>query len=362
MGERAFPDGPPAWPLSDPLIRDALLATYADGSWGRYLGPHCDRLCQALRDMLAVEHVQLCASGTVAVEIALHGLRIEAEDEVILAGYDFSGNFRAIESLGARPVLVDIDPATWSLDAGLIDKAVLPTTKAIVASHLHGGLLAMRQLREVADAHGLCIVEDACQVPGAMVDGRPAGTWGDVGVFSFGGSKLLTAGRGGAVVTSRADVDQRARVFCERGNHAFPLSEIQAALLLPQLEMLGERNSMRRRSFEILQAETADLTQLTPLRAEAGNQTTYYKVPWLLCGDVSREEIIRAAQAQGVALDSGFRGFVRRSARRCRHADSLDHSRRAAESTLLLHHPVLLEEPPVIEKIAHVLHGLFVDH
>jgi dTDP-4-amino-4,6-dideoxygalactose transaminase len=185
--------------------------------------------------MHQVEHVLPCASGTIAVELALRGLGVVAGDEVILAAYDFGGNFRAIDAIGARPVLVDIGLNHWCLDADLLSQAISKSTRAVIVSHLHGTLANMRRIMEVAKDMQLGIVEDACQVPGAIVQGRPAGSWGDVGVLSFGGSKLLTAGRGGALLTSRADVFQRAKIYHERGNQAFPLSELQCAVLPPQI-------------------------------------------------------------------------------------------------------------------------------
>ncbi len=95
-------------------------------------------------------------------------------------------------------MLVDIDPRSWCLAPERIAAAQSPATRAVIVSHLHGGLADMQQLTDVARRFNLGVVEDACQAPGATVQGRPAGTWGDVGVLSFGGSKLLTAGRGGA--------------------------------------------------------------------------------------------------------------------------------------------------------------------
>src|SRR5215831_17047378 len=112
----------------------------------------------------------------------------------------------------------------------------------------------MREVMEACSARGVAVVEDAAQCPGASVQGRPAGAWGDVGVLSFGGSKLLSAGRGGALLTRHADVHQRARLFLHRGNLVCPLSELQAAVLLPQLAKLDERNGQRAASVGRLAA------------------------------------------------------------------------------------------------------------
>src|SRR5437868_5651821 len=105
-GTPAMSSGPPSWPPRDEAILAALQAAYADGSWGRYHGPHCERLRELLAEMHGTPHVWLCSSGTIAVELALRGLKVSADDEVILAAYDFPGNFRAIEAVGALPVLV----------------------------------------------------------------------------------------------------------------------------------------------------------------------------------------------------------------------------------------------------------------
>ncbi len=327
-----------------------------DGSWGRYHGDHVAWLEQQLASWHGLPFALTCCSGTVAVELALRGLKIQPGDEVLLAGYDFSGNFRCIEALGAVPVLVDIDPENWSLAADRVEQAIGRATRAIVVSHLHGGRADMRTLTDVAARHDLQIVEDACQVPGAVVQGRPAGTWGDAGVLSFGGSKLLTAGRGGAVITKRADVHQRIKIQCERGNHAFPLSELQAAVLSPQVAKLPERNEIRRQRVGQLLAGLADLPGLHPVaQPSPGDQASYYKVAFRYesahWSGWPRDQFLAAMQAEGVAIDVGFRGFLRRSRRRCRVGGELHHAQRAVDETVLLHHPVLLSDASIIEQI-----------
>jgi dTDP-4-amino-4,6-dideoxygalactose transaminase len=214
----------------------------------------------------------------------------------------------------------------------------------------------MNLLREIADRRGLQIVEDACQIPGGRVVGQMAGTWGDVGVLSFGGSKLLTSGRGGAIVTARADVYQRAKAYCEQGNNAFPLSELQAAVLLPQLEQLDARNAIRQQNADFLMKQLSDLEGLVPIdKIPPGSAASYFKLAWLFNEDggaVNREKFLAAMQAEGLAIDVGFRGFTRRGASRCRVSGELTHSARAADRTLLLHHPILLESQSTIERAA----------
>lgn len=191
--------------------------------------------------------------------------------------------------------------------------------------------------------------------------GRRAGTWGDIGVLSFGGSKLLTAGRGGAILTRDPQCAQRAKIFGERGNQAFALSELQAAVLLPQLTLLDEQNQRRQASAALLRDLTKTVNQaIAPVqyRAERGD-AAYYKLAWRYdekaCGGRTRDEFIAAAKAEGVAIDAGFRGFAGRSAARCRQGSSLTQSARAAEATLVLHHPVLLSDPATVTLVATAL-------
>ena len=353
-GQPVLPEGPPSWPIPDRTVLESLQAAFEDGSWGQYVAAPSRRLKQQLSELVGVPLVTLCSSGTIAVELALRGLGVEPGDEVILAGYDFPGNFRAIESIRAVPVLVDIDPDNWCLDSRHLPAARTSATRALVVSHLHGGLAAMAEIVSFARRHGIGVVEDACQAPGATVDGRVAGAWGDAGVLSFGGSKLLSAGRGGALLTADRTIQQRVTVHSERGNSAFPLSELQAAVLPPQIDHLSRRNAQRATAVQRLLDQLEHLRQLEPLCNRGAGSPSYYKVAWRLHAS-NRAEFLAAMQAEGVAMDAGFRGFARRSDRRCRKPVSLKHSLRASRETVLLHHPVLLEPVRTMDQIAEAV-------
>ena len=348
---------PPVWPLPDEDVEAALRRAFADGSWGKYHGPNCRELAERLATLHGSEHVVLTCSGTAAVELALHGLNVAANDEVILAAYDFEGNFKNVLTVGAKPVLVDVDVRTGQLDVSQLEAARSPRTKAIIVSHLHGGVVVMPDVRAFADQHGIAVIEDACQMPGAMVQGRVAGTWGDVGVLSFGGSKLLTAGRGGALVTRDGGIAQRIRVHTQRGNDAYPLSELQAAVLVPQLNRLAERNQLRAENVSRLLALLSDVAGLRcfveaaelgdPRRARSlETRPGFYKLGfWFdaVALGCSRDDFACAMRAKGIALDPGFRALHRTHARgRFRAVNDLPNATLADESILVLHHPVLL--------------------
>jgi dTDP-4-amino-4,6-dideoxygalactose transaminase len=359
-GVPARPQGPPAWPCADADVLDALQRAYRDGSWGIYHGPNVPALDQALRDYLGVEHVVLCGSGTYAVELGLRALKIGPGDEVILAAYDYPGNFLCIHAIGATPVLVDDSSANWNLAFDRLDEAVQPATKAVLVSHLHGGIVPMRELTAWAKERGLAVLEDAAQCPGAVIQGRRAGTWGDAGVISFGGSKLLTAGRGGALVAPHAEVAQRARTQQLRGNLVCPLSELQAAVLLPQLKKLDERNRRRAANVERLLAQLRDVPSLTPFaNAPDSGAPGYYKLGLQLDAatfGLSRAAFLAAIDAEGVALAEGFAAaHMGRSPRRYRRGTDLAEAERAHHGCVVLHHPVLLGEPNEVDAVARAI-------
>ena len=348
----------PTWPLQDPEILAALEAAWTDGSWGRYDGPHNERLVELLKTMHGVRFVLPCSSGTVAVELALRGLQLGENDEAILAGYDFSGNFRAIESIGAAAC-----PCRYC-SRNMVPRCESNCRCSCAANSCRDRFaFAWRINRHanvgrVAQQHGFAVLEDACQSPGARVQGRIAGSWGDVAVTSFGGSKLLTAGRGGALLTNREEIFHRAKIFAERGNNAFPLSELQAAVLPPQIRKLERYNQQRRANVERLLRQLADLEILRPVQNTLTDSSpVYYKVAFEYVQPAEtnwpRQRLIAAFREAGVPVDEGFRGFTRRSSQRCRHAGTLTHSAVASESTILLHHPILLDTETSIDGLAN---------
>lgn len=351
------PEGPPGWPGPNPDVAERLQRMLADGSWGRYHGPHVAELRELLASAHGVSHAVPCASGTAAVELALRGVPVGPGDEVILAAYDFKGNFSNVLLLGAKPVLVDLHSDNWNHDPAYLTAAISPHTKAIIVSHLHGGVVPMPAVMQAAEAAGVVVIEDAAQMPGARIHGRIAGTWGDVGILSFGGSKLVSAGRGGAVLTSRDEIAQRIRLYTQRGNDAYPLSELQAAAVIAQWSGLETANARRSAAAAWLNTQFEQQSGLAPFRnATSDSQPGYYKLGWQYAaeafGGLSRDQFAQAVRAEGVALDPGFRALHKtHSSRRFRAHDELACATRADTGVLTLHHPVLSAEPDDLAQV-----------
>ena len=360
-GAPVRPAGPPTWPRNDPLVHSALMNLIDSGDWGRYHGPHVPELTRRLSEYFGIAHVIPCGSGTAAVELALRGVGVMPDDEVILAGYDFKANFQNILCLRAVPILVDLDPTTWQLNPERLSAAISNRTRSILISHLHGGFVDVRQVQEIAKAHGLTVVEDICQNPGATLFGRLAGKWGDVSVLSFGGSKLLTAGRGGAVLTDRPEIAERIKRYTHRGNEAYPLSEMQAAIVRPQIDELDKFNTKRRETVQTLSFRLANMEGLSALQLPSDELLpAYYKVGFRYraeCFDgLSRSLLIDSLRAEGIPFDAGFRGLhLVHSNRRFRAADELIEATQADSKMLTLHHPILLEGEIAVNQICDAI-------
>ena len=365
------PQGFPQWPIAIPEVTEVLGRMASENSWGKFVGDHGPNLMEELSEFYECTAAILCSSGTAAVELALRGLNVQPDDEVILAGYDFKGNFQNVLMLGAVPVLVDVSPENWNLDPQHLEEAITEKTKAIIVSHLHGGVVPMAPVLDAAQELGLPVVEDACQMPGSWLAGRRAGTWGDVGILSFGGNKLLSAGRGGAVISRRSDIIQRIRRYTQRGNGAYPMSELQAAVLRPQLSRLDELNARRTAGAAKLLARLGEIACLQPFRNATPDSAPqnwpatneprefapgYGKLGMTFdetqSGGLSRERFARAMRAEGIAIDAGYRSLqTLHGGCRFRTVGDLPLATRAGKEILMLDHPVLLEEDSALEEI-----------
>lgn len=360
-GQPVLDLGPIPWPVTTTPIREAIETALHENSWGQYEGRWTEALSEKLMAEFDSPHTMLCSSGTIAVELGLRGVGVRSGDEVILAGYDFPGNFRAIEAIGATPVLIDVVENGWVLDANQLESAISDRTAAVIVSHLHGQTADINSIRTILETHladtdrRIYLLEDACQTPGGQLSGRPLGSFGDVTALSFGGSKLLSAGRGGALLTHDDGILQRAKIYAHRGNDAFPLSQLQSAVLVPQLDALPEMTRCRNEQAQWLIDQTRSIETLSGLQQIVPETLpAFFKLPWLLKDDPSgwtRTDFTRALQSEGLPIGEGFRGFLRRSPRRCRKIGTLANCRIAAQQTIILHHPILLKDQSTMEAI-----------
>lgn len=236
-------------------IDDAIVRVLTSGNY--ILGEETSMFEDEFARYVGVRFGIGVGSGTEALHIALRACEVGPEDEVITVSFTAVATVAAIEMCGARPVLVDIDPRTFTIDPERIEQAVTSRTKVIIPVHIYGHPSNMEDILSIARRHRLRIVEDCAQAHGAMVQGRKVGSWGDIAAFSFYPTKNLGAfGDGGMVVTDNPDLSRLAKLLRQYGwreryvsdvpGWNTRLDELQAAILRVKLRFLDEDNVKRR--------------------------------------------------------------------------------------------------------------------
>jgi dTDP-4-amino-4,6-dideoxygalactose transaminase len=221
------------------------------------------------------EHAVGVSSGTAALELALRGLGIGPGDEVIVPTNTFIATAEAVSAAGARPVLVDVDAETALLTAEIAAAAITPHTRCVIPVHLYGRTVDMDPLLDLCRERGIAVIEDACQAHGARYRGRPVGSLGDAGCFSFYPTKNLGAwGDGGAIVTADSELAASLRLLRSHGegtrhHHEMPartdrLDALQAAILRVKLARLDDANERRRKAGAALRGALGEDRVLPP--------------------------------------------------------------------------------------------------
>jgi len=351
-GEPSFPAGPPPWPLATPGVREAIDKALTDGTWGKYDGGHVSHLEAHLASWVGRAHALAVGSGTHGLDLALRALGVGPGDGVILCDYDYPGNFLTVHGMGARPVLVDIEPRTGQMCHRSLEEALAssqnPAIKVVVASPVHGALPDFDRLREVCQNASVPLIEDACQAVGATWKGKPCGSLGLISLWSFGGSKLLSAGRGGMVFTDDARLNQRMKMANSRASVLSPLSELQAVALWGQLPDFFRARELRHAAAKSLDDRMGRLGLVELPRAVCPDAVpSWYK--WDLFWKENEAGLpvgllVEALRKEGIAADVGFRSLsAGRSRSRFVAPVSLEHSHRTCPVRVVIHHPVLLE-------------------
>ncbi len=341
-----------------------------DGVYGRYTSEYSEQLVAALASRVSASEVLLTSSGTAAVELALRAGGVGLGDEVLLAAYDYPGNFWAVERVGARPVLVDVEAGGWRIDCNQLlaasQSGELANCRALIVSHLHGQLQDVARLRAWCDEQGLLLIEDACQALGATIAGRPAGSFGHASILSFGGGKILSAGRGGALATSDAKFAHRARVAAGAGSGPYALSELQAAVVGAQLGWLDQIIAQSRLFFgDLCQGlHIANSTIAVPYAGQL-YETSFYQGGLLVDPHRSnatdpgpQSSLIEQLYSSGIPAGVGFTGFHRRSSRRCRCLQPLVCTAKIVDQTITVHHRIALAGVLTGTQAARIIDGL----
>jgi perosamine synthetase len=245
---------PGAKPFIGEEEREAVLRVLDSGMLAQ--GPEVEAFEQEFAAWVAGRACVAVNSGTAALHLGLMAAGVQRGDEVIVPSFTFAATANVVALIGATPVFVDIDPATFCIDPLAVEAAITPKTTAIVPVHLYGHPAAMREIGEIAQRHSLLVVEDAAQAHGATEDGTPCGAFGAVASFSFYPTKNMTTGEGGMIVTADPEIERRARLLRNQGMEVryqnelagfnARLTDLAAAIGRVQLGRLDGWNERRR--------------------------------------------------------------------------------------------------------------------
>lgn len=235
----------------------------AANGWGDKCYEYINRFEDAFKNHLGVKYAIATSSCTGALHMGMAALGIGPGDEVIMADTNWIATASPIVHLGAKPVFVDILSDSWCLDPALVEQAITPRTKAIVAVHLYGNLCEMSKLLAIGEKYGIPVIEDAAEAIGSVYHGKRAGSMGKFGTFSFHGTKTLTTGEGGMFVTNDQDLYEHVLTLSNHGRargqtkqfwpdmvgFKYKMSNIQAALGCAQMERIDELIARKREIF-----------------------------------------------------------------------------------------------------------------
>jgi dTDP-4-amino-4,6-dideoxygalactose transaminase len=313
-------------PLSDIAVDDelvdAVLETIRSGWWS--MGPQVAEFEHEFTAFTDAHHAIAVANGSAALQLALLAVGCGSEDEVIVPSLNFVAAANSIVHTGAKPVFCDVvGPDDLNLDPGDVQRAVSPRTKAIIVLHYAGVPCAMDDIAEIADRHGLTIVEDAAHAPGASLNGRMCGTLGRVGCFSFFSNKNLPVGEGGMILTGDDELAEQLRLLRSHGmttltwdrhrGHAssydvvlpgfnYRLDEVRAVLGTVQLRRLPEENEARGRIVARYREALDGVRGLTmPFGGDVdGRVSSHHLAVVVLPEGTDRSEVRAALDANGI--------------------------------------------------------------
>ena len=278
----------------------------------------------AITQTFGCEYAQLTSSGTSALTTAMAALGIGAGDEVIMPTFTFVASFEAVLSVGAVPVLVDIDE-TLTLNPDSVRAAITSKTKCIMPVHMCGSMADLDALKQICTEHKLILLEDACQSIGGKYKGKSLGTIGDAGTFSFDFVKTITCAEGGVVMTNNKDVYLKSDGYTDHGHdhlgvdrgadlhpfigYNYRISELHAAVGLAQIRKLETFLSLQKKNNKTLRAYLKQIPEVSFRVVPEGGEDSCSFLSWFLPTEEITKAVVAEMKAQGI-LAGNFYWFV----------------------------------------------------
>lgn len=381
----------PQWPEHDGRELEAVATVVRSGVWGGHPvpAPKAAEFAERFASYQGARYGVVMMNGTVTLEVALKALAIGWGDEVIVPAITFEATYYACISAGALPVIVDVTEETLTIDPALVEASVTPRTKAIIPVHLGHHVADMDRIMDIAKKHGLAVVEDCAHAHGQRWNGKGAGCIGDLGSFSHQSSKTLTSGEGGTLLTDDERLAYLASSIVDCGRPKDPdekeytfganyrLGEVDAALLLAQLERFEEQRVKREAAGRYFEEQSRGIpgVRLLPADPRVSRWSFYMYIfaidPQAFAG-VGNEAVCDALEAEGIPAYNGYRSAsdaelfdvsLSRLPAAVEHADRLDRSkmrfpvadRVTRGEQVFLEHPIFLAGTEGIDDVLEAL-------
>jgi len=311
-------------PVSGPWITEKEVEYVTDAARNAWYGNanmYHERFEKAFAEYLDVKYAVTLPSCTSALHLSLLALGIGPGDEVIVPDVTWIATAAPVVYVGATPVFADIDEKTWCMTAESFEECITLRTKAVIPVDLYGGMPEWDGILEIARRHNISVIEDAAEALGSEYKGKKAGVFGDTGTFSFHGSKTMTTGEGGMLVTDNKEIFNRVLFLRDHGRkpgdvmffnaevgYKYKMSSMQAALGLAQIERVEELVERKRKIFGWYKKELDGIDGITLNYEPEGTKNSYWMVSIILDQkfSIKKEDLFYKMQAQGISCRPFF--------------------------------------------------------
>ena len=315
------------WPVWDTEAEDPMISVLRSGKWYREYGTKVSEFERQYAMLIGAKRALATASGTTALETALHVLGVDAGDEVIVSPYTFIATYNVVFNQKALPVFADTDQETFTINPDKIEEKINERTKCILPVHILGLPADMNSINAIAKSNDLVVIEDACQAWLAEYEGKKCGTLGDLGCFSFQNSKHLPSGEGGAVVGNNDEIMDLCHSYhnCGRpyGNSKSEFSgypyrggnkrmmEMQAIILMSQMKRIHQDANKRLENALYLDSKLKDIPGIITYKlADGATRSAYHLYPFRYkkehFDNLPRETFLKALSAEGIPCSEGY--------------------------------------------------------
>jgi dTDP-4-amino-4,6-dideoxygalactose transaminase len=315
------------WPVWDREAEEPVLSVLRSGDWYRARGTKVDEFEKIYAEFIGARRALATASGTTALETALHVLGVDAGDEVIVSPYTFIATYNVVLNQKALPVFADTDQETFTINPLKIEEKITERTTAILPVHILGLPCDMNRINAIAEKHDLAVIEDACQAWLAEYEGKKCGTLGDLGCFSFQNSKHIPSGEGGAVTGNDEQLMDLCHSYHNCGRaygktrnefKGYPfrggnkrMMEYQAVILMSQIQRAQKDADKRLENALYLNSKLKDIPGiLTYKLAEGADRSAYHLYPFRYKKEkfdgLSRDRFLKALSAEGIPCSGGY--------------------------------------------------------